>query len=69
MTPGFQLVSLNAKTGHPIPGFGKHGIVDMFTEVEDKRFADLTGAIGNSSPPVISTTPSSSFPRCRGALA
>jgi quinoprotein glucose dehydrogenase len=53
VTPGFQLVSLDAKTGVPNPGFGEDGIVDLFKQVDDKRFADLTGALGNSSPPVI----------------
>ena len=53
VTPGFQLVSLDAKTGQPSPGFGEDGIVDLFKQVDDKRFADLTGALGNSSPPVI----------------
>ena len=53
VTPGYHLVSLDAKTGQPSPGFGEDGIVDLFTEVEDKRFADLTGNLGNSSPPVI----------------
>ena len=52
VTPGFQLVSLDAKTGAPAPGFGEEGVVDLFKEVEDKRF-DLTGKVGNSSPPVI----------------
>jgi quinoprotein glucose dehydrogenase len=53
VTPGYHLVSLDAKTGQPSPGFGEDGIVDLFKEVEDKRFADLTGHLGNSSPPVI----------------
>src|SRR6186997_2180649 len=29
VTTGYQLVSLNAKTGQPIAGFGKAGIVDL----------------------------------------
>ena len=29
VTTGYQLVSLNAKTGQPIEGFGKNGVVDM----------------------------------------
>lgn len=29
VTIGYQLVSLNAKTGQPIPAFGKDGIVDL----------------------------------------
>ena len=53
VTPGFQLVALDAKTGRPVEDFGDDGIVDLFKEVDDKRFADLTGQIGNSSPPVI----------------
>jgi quinoprotein glucose dehydrogenase len=53
VTPGFNLVSLDAKTGAPSAGFGEDGIVDLFKQVDDKRFADLTGYLGNSSPPVI----------------
>lgn len=53
VTPGYQLVALDAKTGRPVEDFGDDGIVDLFKEVDDKRFADLTGQIGNSSPPVI----------------
>src|SRR5688572_4519304 len=53
VTPGFHLVALDAKTGVPVKGFGDNGIVDLFREVDDKRFPDLTGALGNSSPPVI----------------
>ena len=34
VTPGFQLVALNAKTGIPIPGFGKDGSVDLFTQLD-----------------------------------
>ena len=29
VTPGYRLVSLNARTGVPIPGFGTNGVVDM----------------------------------------
>jgi quinoprotein glucose dehydrogenase len=53
VTPGFNMVSLDAKTGQPSPGFGEDGIVDLFKQVDDKRFDDLTGYLGNSSPPVI----------------
>src|SRR4029434_2732969 len=28
-TTGYQLVSLNAKTGQPVAGFGRNGIVDL----------------------------------------
>src|SRR5580765_6020224 len=29
ISPGFQLIALNAKTGAPIPGFGKDGFIDL----------------------------------------
>src|SRR5688500_16362204 len=40
VTPGFHLVSLDARTGRPVESFGEDGIVDLFKEVDDKRFAD-----------------------------
>jgi quinoprotein glucose dehydrogenase len=51
VTPGFQLVALNAKTGQQVQGFGQKGSVDLFKEL-DIAF-DPTGTIGNSSPPVV----------------
>jgi quinoprotein glucose dehydrogenase len=53
VTPGFHLVALDAKTGQPVPGFGNNGIVDLFKELDPPAGVDLTGQIGNSSPPVI----------------
>jgi quinoprotein glucose dehydrogenase len=53
VTPGFQLVSLDAKTGLPVPGFGANGIVDLFEHLELDVPIDPLGRIGNSSPPVI----------------
>src|SRR6478735_10684206 len=32
VTPGYQLVALDAKTGYQIPTFGKNGIVDLKTD-------------------------------------
>ena len=29
VTPGYRLVALDAKTGAPVPGFGKNGVVDL----------------------------------------
>ncbi len=52
VTPGFRLVALDAKTGRHASGFGQDGVVDLFTEIDPS--ADLTGTIGNSSPPVVS---------------
>jgi quinoprotein glucose dehydrogenase len=54
VTPGFNLVSLNAKTGQPVPGFGQTGTVDLFKHLDLDVPLDPTGRIGNSSPPVIS---------------
>ena len=51
ITPGYQLVALNAKTGDPIPSFGTGGRVDLFDELDTTRPKD--GQIGASSPPVI----------------
>jgi quinoprotein glucose dehydrogenase len=53
VTPGFQLVSLDAKTGRPAAAFGRNGIVDLFTQLELDVPIDPIGTIGNSSPVVI----------------
>jgi quinoprotein glucose dehydrogenase len=53
VTPGFQLVSLNAKTGQPVPGFGQNGIIDLFKQLDLDTKLDPQGRIGNSSPVVI----------------
>jgi quinoprotein glucose dehydrogenase len=54
ITPGFRLVSLNAKTGLPVPTFGVNGSVDLFEQLDLDFKGDIIGRIGNSSPPVIS---------------
>jgi quinoprotein glucose dehydrogenase len=51
-TPGFNLVSLDAKTGQLVDSFGENGIVDMMKQMDDKSL-DPVGKIGNSSPPVV----------------
>jgi quinoprotein glucose dehydrogenase len=53
VTPGYQLVSLNARTGDPSDGFGENGIVDLFRHLDNDLKIDPLGKIGNSSPPVI----------------
>src|SRR5215510_15292830 len=50
VTPGFQLIALNAKTGAPIANFGNGGIVDLFKELDLDYKGDPMGKIGNSSP-------------------
>jgi len=54
VTPGFQLVALNARTGVPVREFGTDGSVDLFTQLDLTGPVDPTGKIGNSSAPVIS---------------
>ncbi len=51
ITPGYQLVALDAKTGRPIPTFGKNGIVEL-TEGLDRDVVK-PGQIGSSSPALV----------------
>ncbi len=52
VTPGFQLVALDAKTGLPVTTFGRNGVVDLKAELGVP--VDLvTAAIGSSSPPLV----------------
>jgi quinoprotein glucose dehydrogenase len=53
VTPGFQLVALDAKTGVPVRGFGRDGVVDLFTQLDIVGKVDPLGKIGNSSAPVV----------------
>lgn len=53
VTPGYQMIALDAKTGNPIPGFGKDGVVDLKTEL-DQDGVDLTTAkIGLNATPLV----------------
>jgi quinoprotein glucose dehydrogenase len=52
VTPGYQMVALNAKTGARVASFGKDGIVDL--KLEDDQQMDLvTGEIGLHATPII----------------
>jgi quinoprotein glucose dehydrogenase len=52
ITPGFQLVALDAGTGQPVPTFGNHGSVDLKSGLP--RADGLTqGPPGSSSPPLV----------------
>jgi quinoprotein glucose dehydrogenase len=51
VSPGYQLIALNARTGAPIPEFGVHGIVDL-TEGLDRAVVK-PGQIGDSSPAIV----------------
>jgi quinoprotein glucose dehydrogenase len=53
VTPGYQLVALDAKTGARVTGFGRNGIVDLKQDFDQPAF-DLThGAVGLHAAPVI----------------
>jgi quinoprotein glucose dehydrogenase len=55
VTPGYQLVSLDAATGDPTPSFGEEGVVDLTKAVEkDANFNPAIGHLMNTSPPLIS---------------
>jgi quinoprotein glucose dehydrogenase len=52
VTPGYRLVALDAKTGQPVPGFGRNGVVDLKTEMDQP--IDLeTGEVGLHATPLI----------------
>ncbi len=52
VTPGYRLIALNAKTGVPVPGFGKNGVVDL-KEDDDQVIDPVTGEVGLHSTPVV----------------
>ena len=52
ITPGFEMIALDSKSGLPITEFGKNGIIDMKKELDPLH--DLSSSvIGSTSPPVI----------------
>jgi quinoprotein glucose dehydrogenase len=53
VTPGYHMVQLNAKTGVPVPSFGKNGVVDLKTEIDQPGIDLETADIGLNSPPAL----------------
>src|SRR6266849_3572721 len=54
VTPGYQLICLDAKTGARVPGFGNKGAVDLKLNDDQEISPDLTtGEIGMQSAPVV----------------
>jgi quinoprotein glucose dehydrogenase len=51
ISPGFQLVALNAKTGALVPAFGKEGVIDLTLGLD--RDVVKPGQIGSSSPAIV----------------
>src|SRR5205823_1382440 len=52
VTPGYQMVALDAKTGVPVAGFGTNGVVDLKTE-DDQQVDLVNGEIGLHATPII----------------
>ncbi len=52
VSPGFQLISLDAATGLPVQGFGSQGILDLRAGLVPPGELETT-PLGSSSPPVI----------------
>ncbi len=52
VTPGYQMIALNAKTGRPVPGFGKNGVVDLKLDA-DQDMDLITGEMGLHAAPVV----------------
>src|SRR5882762_10321771 len=52
VTPGYQLIALNAKTGTRIPTFGKDGIVDLKQD-DDQVIDPMSPEIGLHSTPMV----------------
>jgi len=53
VTPGYQMVALDAKTGVRVAGFGKNGIVDLKQDFDQAPIDPVTGAVGLHAAPVI----------------
>jgi quinoprotein glucose dehydrogenase len=76
VSPGFQLIELDARTGQPIPGFGNNGRVDLKLGL-DRQVDTSKGFIGSSSPPLVvrdvivvgSAFPATRAPRSPEAVA
>ena len=54
VTPGYQMVALDAKTGQRVKGFGTDGIVDLKTGLDQEGLDLTTAEIGLHSAPIIS---------------
>ena len=55
VTPGYQLIALDAKTGQPVKSFGENGIVDLKKDFDQELKGGLeTGEVGLHSAPAVS---------------
>jgi quinoprotein glucose dehydrogenase len=52
VTPGYRMLALDARTGVPVPAFGRNGIVDL--KLEDDQEVDLdTSELGLNATPLV----------------
>lgn len=52
VTPGYQLVALDARTGDPVPSFGRNGVVDLKQGL-DQDVDPLNDEIGLHATPIV----------------
>ncbi len=52
VTPGYRMIALDAKNGHPVQSFGQNGIVDLKLDI-DQNIDPETAEIGLHSAPVV----------------
>src|SRR5262252_10260516 len=52
VTPGYEMVALDAKTGETVKSFGKDGVVDLKLE-DDQQMDLITGEVGLHSAPIV----------------
>jgi len=54
VTPGYQMIALDARTGDRVAGFGNDGIVDLKTGLDQEGLDLTTAEIGLHAAPIIS---------------
>jgi quinoprotein glucose dehydrogenase len=52
VTPGYRMLALDAKTGTPVPAFGKNGVVDLKLEADQELDVE-TAELGLNATPLI----------------
>ena len=53
VTPGYRLVALDAKTGNPVAGFGRSGIVDLKENLDNQKLDLVNAPVGLHATPIV----------------
>jgi quinoprotein glucose dehydrogenase len=53
VTPGYRLKALDARTGVQVPGFGRDGVVDLKTEIDQEGLDLDTAELGLNATPLV----------------